>query len=190
MTSVFSWQNSICLCPASFCTPRPNLLLLQVFLDFLLLHSCPHLFWVVVLEGLVGLHGTIQHQLLQHCWSGDRLGLPWYWMVCLGNKQKIILLFMRLHPSTAFWTLVEHDGYSISSKGFLPIVVDIIVIWVKFAHSSPFSSLIPRMLMFTLAISCLTTSNLPWLMDLTWKRQWHPTPVLFCLENSMDRGTL
>ena len=25
MTSVFSWQNSINLCPASFCTSRPNL---------------------------------------------------------------------------------------------------------------------------------------------------------------------
>ena len=25
MTSVFSWQNSASLCPASFCTPRPNL---------------------------------------------------------------------------------------------------------------------------------------------------------------------
>ena len=24
MTSVFSWQNSVSLCPASFCTPRPN----------------------------------------------------------------------------------------------------------------------------------------------------------------------
>ena len=25
MTSVLSWQNSVSLCPASFCTPRPNL---------------------------------------------------------------------------------------------------------------------------------------------------------------------
>ncbi|MCU5834015.1 hypothetical protein H3U85_19360 [Clostridioides difficile] len=25
MSSVFSWQNSISLCPASFCTPMPNL---------------------------------------------------------------------------------------------------------------------------------------------------------------------
>ena len=25
MTSAFSWQISISLCPASFCTPRPNL---------------------------------------------------------------------------------------------------------------------------------------------------------------------
>ena len=29
---------------------------------------------------------------------------------------------------TAFRTLVDHDGYSISSKGFLPAVVDIMVI--------------------------------------------------------------
>ena len=28
--------------------------------------------------------------------------------------------------------------YSISSKGFLPTLVDLLVIWVKFTHSSPF----------------------------------------------------
>ena len=32
-----------------------------------------------------------------------------------------------------------------------------------------FSSPIPRMSTFTLAISCLTTSNLPWFMDLTFQ---------------------
>ena len=48
-------------------------------------------------------------------------GLPW-------KQTEIILLFLRLHPSTAFWTLVDHDGYSISSEGFLPAVVDIMVI--------------------------------------------------------------
>ena len=46
MTSAISWRNSISLCPASFCIPRPNIALetpwkLQVFLDFLLLHSSP-----------------------------------------------------------------------------------------------------------------------------------------------------
>ena len=30
------------------------------------------------------------------------------------------------------------EGYSISSKGFLPTVVDIKVIWIKFSHSCPF----------------------------------------------------
>ena len=58
-----------------------------------LLHSSPlwwkgHLFWVLVLENLVGLHRTIQLQLLQLYWLGHRLGLLWYWMVCLGNAQR------------------------------------------------------------------------------------------------------
>ena len=35
-------------------------------------------------------------------------------------------------------SFVDHDGYLISSKGFLPAVVDIMVIGVKFTHSSPF----------------------------------------------------
>ena len=47
------------------------------------------IFWgVLVLEGLVGLHRTVQLQLLQHYWSGHILGLPWYWMVCLGIEQR------------------------------------------------------------------------------------------------------
>ena len=41
--------------------------------------------------------------------------------------MEIILSFLRLHPSTACQTqnFVYYDGYSISSKGFLPTVVDI-----------------------------------------------------------------
>ena len=73
-------------------------LLLQVSLDFLLLHFSPlwwkgQLFWVLVLEGLVGLHRTVQLQLLQYYWSGHRLGLLWYWMVCLGNEQRSFCRF-------------------------------------------------------------------------------------------------
>ena len=54
-------------------------LLLQVSLDFLLLHSSP-LWWkghllVLVLEGLVGLNRANQLQLLQHYWLGQRLVL-------------------------------------------------------------------------------------------------------------------
>ena len=57
-------------------------LLIQVFLDFLLLHSNPlwwkgYLFMVVVLEGLIGLHRTTPLLLLQHCWLGHRLRWPW-----------------------------------------------------------------------------------------------------------------
>jgi len=35
-------------------------------------------------------------------------------------------------------SFVDYAGYSISSKGFLPTVIDIMVILVKFTHSSPF----------------------------------------------------
>ena len=35
-------------------------------------------------------------------------------------------------------SFIDYEGYSISSKGFLPTVVHIMVIWIKYAHSSPF----------------------------------------------------
>ena len=80
MTSAFSWQNSISFALLHSVLKGQICLLIQVFLDFVLLHSSPlylkgHLLGVLVLEGLVGLHRTIQLQLLQHYWSGHRLGL-------------------------------------------------------------------------------------------------------------------
>ena len=89
MTSVFNRQNSISLCPASFCTPRPNLpvtpgiswLPTFVFQSPIVKRTSSV---VLVLKGLVGLHRTDQLQLLQRYWLGHRLGLLWYWMVCLG----------------------------------------------------------------------------------------------------------
>ena len=80
MTSAFSWQKSIILCPASFHIPRPNLPVtpgvpcLPTF-AFQPPEMKGHLFCVLVLEGLVDLHRTIQLQLLQHYWLGHRLGL-------------------------------------------------------------------------------------------------------------------
>ena len=118
-------------------------LLFQIPLGFLFLHSSRlwwkrHLFWVFILEGLVGLHRTVQHQLLQHYWSGLKLGLLWYWMVCLGNEQRSSVMFWDCIQICVSDSFVDYEGYSISSKGFLPTVVNIMVIWVKFTHSSPF----------------------------------------------------
>ena len=59
---------------------------------------------VLVLEGLVGLHRTIQIQLFQHYWLEHRLGLLLYEWFAL--ETVIILSFLRLHPSTAFQTLL------------------------------------------------------------------------------------
>ena len=93
MTSVFSWQNSVSLCPASLCAPRPKLPAIPgiSWLPTFAFQSPimkGHLFGVLVLEDLVALHRTIQLQHLQHYRLGHRLGLLWYWMVCLGNEQR------------------------------------------------------------------------------------------------------
>ena len=80
MTGAFSWQSSISLRPASFCTSRPNLpitpgiSLLPTF-AFQSPMMKKTFFGVLVLEGHISLHRTIQLQLLQHYWLGLRLGL-------------------------------------------------------------------------------------------------------------------
>jgi len=60
---------------------------------------------VVVLEGLVVLHRTVQLQLFQHYWLGHRLGLLLYWMVCVGNEQRSFFRFWDCNQ--AFWTFVD-----------------------------------------------------------------------------------
>ena len=82
-------------------------LLLQVSLDFLLLYSS-----LPIRErtSFLGVSSRKSYRFSQNCLTsassallvGIRLGLLWYWAVCLGNS---ILLFFRLHSSTAFRTL-------------------------------------------------------------------------------------
>ena len=52
-------------------------LLLQVSLEFLMSYDEKDiiLFLLLALEGLVGIHKTVQLQLFWHYWSGHRLGL-------------------------------------------------------------------------------------------------------------------
>ena len=101
-------------------------LLLQLSLDFLLFHSSPlwwkgHLFLVLVLKDLVGLHRTVQLQFLQHYWLGHRLGLLWHWMVCLGNEQRSFCRFwdfiqvLHFRLSRWLWWLL-HFFYGIPAR--------------------------------------------------------------------------
>ena len=64
-------------------------------------------FLVLVLEGLIGLHRTSQLQLLQRYWSGHRLGLLWYWMVCLGNVQRS---FCHPQDGWSWWRVLIKCG--------------------------------------------------------------------------------
>ena len=61
---------------------------------------------MLVPEGLIGLHRTVQLQLLQSYWSGHRLVLPWYWMVCLGNEQRSFCHFWDCIQVMHFWEMI------------------------------------------------------------------------------------
>ena len=107
---VYSLGKTVSLCPASFLHQGQTCLFLQVSLHFLLLHSRPlwwkgHLFLVLVLEGLVGLYKTVQHQLLQHYWLGHRLGLLWCWIVCLQNEQRSFCCFWDCTKVVCFFLI-------------------------------------------------------------------------------------
>ena len=85
-------------------------------------------FGVLVLESLVGLHRTVQLQILQHYWSGHRLDycdIEWFALETNRDHSVIFEIASKYCISDSF---VDYDGYSISYKGFLPTVVDIIVI--------------------------------------------------------------
>ena len=79
MTGAFSWENSVILCPASFCIPRPNLCILTSYFCILVPYNEKGIFWgVLILESLVDIHKTIQ---LQHFWLVHRLGycgIEWF----------------------------------------------------------------------------------------------------------------
>ena len=83
---------------------------------------------MLVLEGFVGLHRTIQHQLLQHYWLGHRLGYhdtESFALEMNRDHSVVVEIIYRYCISDSF---VDYDGYSISSMGFLPSIVDTMVI--------------------------------------------------------------
>ena len=83
---------------------------------------------MLVLKGLVGLHRTIQLQLLQHYWLGidlDYCDIEWFALEMNRDHFVIFEIVPKYCISNSFDNC---EGYSISSKGFLPTVVDIMVI--------------------------------------------------------------
>ena len=81
---------------------------------------------MLVLKGLVGLHGTIQLQLFQY-YTGRGIDLDYHdieWFALETNRDHSVV-FEIAYKYCILDSFVDHDGYSISSKGFLPTVVDI-----------------------------------------------------------------
>ena len=83
---------------------------------------------MLVLEGLVGLHRTVQLQLLQHYWWGidlDYCDIEWF---ALETNRDLSVIFEIASKYCILDSFIDDEGYSISSKGFLPTFVDIMVI--------------------------------------------------------------
>ena len=83
---------------------------------------------MLVLKSLIGLHRTIQLQLLQRYWLEVGLNyrdIEWFALEMNRDHSVVFEIASKYCISDSF---DDHDGYSISSKGFLPTVVDIMVI--------------------------------------------------------------
>ena len=115
MTSVFSWQNSISLCPASFCTPRPNL---PVTLGVSWLPTFAFQSPIMKRTSFLGVSSKRSCRSSQnHSTSassallvGHRLELLWYWMVCLRNEQR------SKNPQTTAQLHLSHTLVKLYSK--------------------------------------------------------------------------
>ena len=83
---------------------------------------------MLVPEGLGGLHSTIQLQLLQHYWLGIDLDYRYIEWFALKMNRDHSVVFEIASKYCISDSLIDYDGYSIYSKGFLPTVVDTMVI--------------------------------------------------------------
>ena len=75
-----------------------------------------------------GFHRPVQLQLLQHYWLGHRLGLCDIEWFALERNRDHSVVFEIAFKHCISDSFVDHDGYSISPKGFVPTVVAIMVI--------------------------------------------------------------
>ena len=82
---------------------------------------------MLILKGLIGLHRTILLQLLHTGWG---IGLDYCDIECfaLETNRDHSVIFEIASKYCILDSFADHDGYSISSKDFLPAVIDIMVI--------------------------------------------------------------
>ena len=83
---------------------------------------------MLVLKGLVDLHRTIQLSFFSVTGWGidlDYCDIEWF---ALETNRDQSVVFEIAAKYCILDSFVDYDGYSISSKGFLPTIVDIMVI--------------------------------------------------------------
>ena len=83
---------------------------------------------MLVLKVLIGLHKTVQLQLLSVTGCGIDLDYCDIESFALETNRDHSVVFEIASKYCISDSFADHDGYSISSEGFLPTVVDIMVI--------------------------------------------------------------
>ena len=82
---------------------------------------------MLVVDVLVGLHRSVQFSFFSITGQGidlDYCDIEWFAL----ETEIILSVFEIASKYCISDSFVDYDGYSISSKGFLPTVVDIMVI--------------------------------------------------------------
>ena len=130
MTSVFSWQNSVSFCPASFCTLEAKFACYfrYFFCTPVLCNEKDIPFLALVLEGLICLKELFSFSFFSITGRGidlDYHDIVWFALEMNRDYSVVSETASKHCISDSF---VDHDGHSISSEGFLPTVVDIMVI--------------------------------------------------------------
>ena len=115
----------------------------------------------LVLKGLVGLIESFNFNFFSI--TGCDIDLDYHdieWFALETSRDNSVI-FEIASKYCISYSFVEYDSYSILSKEFMP---QYYIQWSSELNSPipiHFNLLIPRMSTFILAISCLTTSNLP-----------------------------
>ena len=150
MTSAFSWQSSVSLCPASFCTQNKLASYSRYLLTFSFCIPIAYdekdtFFWCwfqkvlqVSIEPFNFSFFSITH------WGIDLdcCVIEWFSLEMNGDHFVVFEIASKYCILVCF---IYYDGYSISSKGFLPTIVDIMFIQLNSPISVHFSLLIPKM---------------------------------------------
>ena len=139
-----SLGKTISLCPASFHIPRPNL------------PVTPRVSWlptfafqspIMKRTSILGVCSRRSFRSSQNhstsassAVTGQHIDLDYCdmeWFALETNRDHSVIFEIAL-KNCILDSFVDHEGCSISSKGFLPTVLDVMVIWIQFTHSGPF----------------------------------------------------
>ena len=92
---------------------------------------------MLVLEGLVGLHRTVQLSFFSSWIDLDYYDIEWFALE-MNRDHSVVFESASKYCISFAGFFADYEGSSISSKGFLPTILDIMIISVKFALSHLF----------------------------------------------------